>query len=206
MPKGYFLWNGVTVWKTRSGVSRKWLCPSVLIDFPFHVFPFQFLLWAFLISSVIPFALIGAFYDFWFGGEPFRSSSSRIYCPIRTCGGNRIVMVIYLNDAMVQLIAKMATQGRPSPMKNSREYVIHGAAKRLRPKITTVFVTLSGLFPSCGATAGSDSDETNRNADGCGVFTLPFTSFGNTTIFICRRNGNWTTREKLTSLTLPINP
>jgi len=58
-----------------------------------------------------------------------------------------IVMVIYLNDAMQQLIA-LKGNSRDTITKNDlKEYVIAGAAKRLRPKIMTVSVTLFALMP-----------------------------------------------------------
>jgi len=55
-----------------------------------------------------------------------------------------IVMVIYLNDAMQQLVAK---KGDAITKEDLREYVIAGAAKRLRPKLMTVSVSLFALIP-----------------------------------------------------------
>ena len=56
-------------------------------------------------------------------------------------------MVIYLNDAMQQLVALKGNSRDTITNKDLREYVIFGAAKRLRPKIMTVCVTLFGLVP-----------------------------------------------------------
>jgi Cu(I)/Ag(I) efflux system membrane protein CusA/SilA len=58
-----------------------------------------------------------------------------------------IVMVIYLNDAMDQLIAKKGNSRETISTADLREYVIAGAAKRLRPKLMTVAVSLFGLVP-----------------------------------------------------------
>ena len=58
-----------------------------------------------------------------------------------------IVMVIYLNDAMQQLVAKRGNSKETIPKKDLEEYVIAGAAKRLRPKIMTVSVSLFALIP-----------------------------------------------------------
>ena len=55
-----------------------------------------------------------------------------------------IVMVIYLNDAMQQLKAK---KGDSITREDLRDYVIAGAAKRLRPKLMTVSVSLFALVP-----------------------------------------------------------
>src|ERR1700682_2505277 len=58
-----------------------------------------------------------------------------------------IVMVIYLNDAMQQLVALKGNSRETISRDDLKEYVIAGAAKRLRPKIMTVSVTLFALVP-----------------------------------------------------------
>ena len=58
-----------------------------------------------------------------------------------------IVMVIYLNDAMEQLIKAKGNSRETITKDDLREYVVHGAAKRLRPKLMTVCVSLFGLVP-----------------------------------------------------------
>ena len=58
-----------------------------------------------------------------------------------------IVMVIYLNDAMHKLVREKGNSSQTITNKDLEEYVIWGAAKRLRPKIMTVCVTLFGLVP-----------------------------------------------------------
>jgi len=57
------------------------------------------------------------------------------------------VMVIYLNDAMQQLVAKRGNSRETITREELKEYVIAGAAKRLRPKIMTVSVSLFALIP-----------------------------------------------------------
>jgi Cu(I)/Ag(I) efflux system membrane protein CusA/SilA len=58
-----------------------------------------------------------------------------------------IVMVIYLNDAMQQLIALKGNSKETITEADLEEYTIRGAAKRLRPKLMTVSVALFGLIP-----------------------------------------------------------
>ena len=58
-----------------------------------------------------------------------------------------IVMVIYLNDAMQQMVALKGNSNETIRKDDLREYVIAGAAKRLRPKLMTVAVSLFGLVP-----------------------------------------------------------
>jgi Cu/Ag efflux pump CusA len=58
-----------------------------------------------------------------------------------------IVMVIYLNDAMQQLVALKGNSKETITKNDLREFVIAGAAKRLRPKLMTVSVSLFALIP-----------------------------------------------------------
>jgi Cu(I)/Ag(I) efflux system membrane protein CusA/SilA len=68
-----------------------------------------------------------------------------------------VVMVIYLNDAMQQLVSLRGNSSANITRDELREYVIAGAAKRLRPKLMTVCVALFGLIPVLWATGvGSD--------------------------------------------------
>lgn len=56
-------------------------------------------------------------------------------------------MVIYLNDAMQKLIDKNGNSRETITSKDLRESVSAGAAKRLRPKLMTVSVSLFALIP-----------------------------------------------------------
>jgi len=68
-----------------------------------------------------------------------------------------IVMVIYLNDAMQQLVALKRDDNEIITKEDLRIYVMNGAVKRLRPKLMTVCVALFGLVPVLWAT-GTGSD------------------------------------------------
>jgi Cu(I)/Ag(I) efflux system membrane protein CusA/SilA len=68
-----------------------------------------------------------------------------------------VVMVIYLNDAMLQLVKRKEQAGESITNKDLEDAVMHGAAKRLRPKLMTVCVALFGLIPVLWSSgAGSD--------------------------------------------------
>jgi copper/silver efflux system protein len=68
-----------------------------------------------------------------------------------------MLMTIYLNEAMQDMVAKRGNSSDNISFTDLREYVIRGAVKRLRPKIMTVSVSLFGLFPVLWASgAGSD--------------------------------------------------
>ncbi len=66
-------------------------------------------------------------------------------------------MIIYLNDSMNQLVQLRGNSRESISLHELREYVVAGAAKRLRPKLMTVSVALFGLVPVLWATGvGSD--------------------------------------------------
>lgn len=150
LPKGYFLeWSGQYESLQRGEQTLKFILPVVLIIiFLCMYFAFGSAREAILSLVTIPFALIGGAY--------------MIYCwhvnlSIAVAVGfialfglaveTGIVMVIYLNDAMQQLVAKKGNSRETITNADLREYVINGAAKRLRPKIMTVCVSLFALVP-----------------------------------------------------------
>ena len=68
-----------------------------------------------------------------------------------------VVMVIYLNDAMLQLVRRKEASGEIITREDLQHAVMEGASKRLRPKLMTVCVALFGLIPVLWSTgAGSD--------------------------------------------------
>jgi copper/silver efflux system protein len=68
-----------------------------------------------------------------------------------------MLMTIYLNEAMEDLVSKKGNSAKTLSTGDIHEFVIKGAAKRLRPKLMTVCVSLFGLFPVLWQTGvGSD--------------------------------------------------
>ena len=68
-----------------------------------------------------------------------------------------MLMTIYLNEAMEDLVAKRGNSSKTISVDDIHEFVIKGSAKRLRPKLMTVCVSLFGLFPVLWSTGvGSD--------------------------------------------------
>ena len=66
-------------------------------------------------------------------------------------------MLFRSNDAMQQLVKLRGNSSETITREELGEFVIAGAAKRLRPKIMTVCVALFGLIPVLWATGvGSD--------------------------------------------------
>jgi Cu(I)/Ag(I) efflux system membrane protein CusA/SilA len=150
LPKGYFLeWSGQYENLIRSERTLKMILPVVLlIIFMSMYFAFHSAREAFFSLISIPFALIGGAFMVYFWGVNLSVAVAVGFIALFGLAVETgIVMVIYLNDAMQQLVAKKGNSRETITKEDLREYVIAGAAKRLRPKIMTVSVSLFALIP-----------------------------------------------------------
>lgn len=150
MPKGYFVeWSGQYENLIRGERTLKMIMPLVLIViFLSMYFAFNSYREAFFNLISIPFALIGGVFMISLWGVNLSVAVAVGFIALFGLAVETgIVMVIYLNDAMIQLTTKNGNSRETITNEELREYVINGAAKRLRPKIMTVCVTLFGLVP-----------------------------------------------------------
>ena len=150
LPKGYFLeWSGQYENLISSERTMKIILPVVLlIIFISMYFAFHSAREALLSLITIPFALIGGAYMIYFWGVNLSVAVAVGFIALFGLAVETgIVMVIYLNDAMQQLVEAKGNSRETITKADLREYVITGAAKRLRPKLMTVCVILFGLIP-----------------------------------------------------------
>ena len=150
LPKGYYLeWSGQYENLIRSERTLKLILPVVLlVIFISMYFAFHSAREAFLSLITIPFALIGGAYMIWIWDVNLSVAVAVGFIALFGLAVETgIVMVIYLNDAMQQLVARKGNSKETITREDLREYVIAGAAKRLRPKIMTVCVSLFALVP-----------------------------------------------------------
>lgn len=160
MPKGYFVeWSGQYENLIRSEKTLKLILPVVLlIIFLSMYFAFHSAREAFFSLISIPFALIGGAFMIYFWGVNLSVAVAVGFIALFGLAVETgIVMVIYLNDAMQQLVALKGNSKETITRNDLKEYVIAGAAKRLRPKIMTVSVSLFALIPILWST-GTGSD------------------------------------------------
>jgi len=160
LPKGYFIeWSGQYENLMRAERTLKLILPIVLvIIFACLYFAFHSIREAFFSLISIPFALIGGAYMVYFFGVHLSVAVAVGFIALFGIAVETgIVMVIYLNDAMQQLVALKGNSKDTITKADLREYVMNGAVKRLRPKLMTVCVALFGLVPVLWAT-GTGSD------------------------------------------------
>jgi Cu(I)/Ag(I) efflux system membrane protein CusA/SilA len=160
LPKGYFIeWSGQYENLIRAEHTLKLILPVVLlIIFACLYFAFHSIREAFFSLISIPFALIGGAYMVYFFGVHLSVAVAVGFIALFGIAVETgIVMVIYLNDAMQQLVALKGNSRETITKEDLRFYVMNGAVKRLRPKLMTVCVALFGLVPVLWAT-GTGSD------------------------------------------------
>jgi Cu(I)/Ag(I) efflux system membrane protein CusA/SilA len=150
LPKGYLIeWSGQYENLIRSERTLKWILPVVvLIIFICMYLAFHSAREAFFSLISIPFALIGGAFMVYFWGVNLSVAVAVGFIALFGLAVETgIVMVIYLNDAMQRLVEKKGNSKETITREDLREYVIAGAAKRLRPKLMTVSVSLFALIP-----------------------------------------------------------
>ena len=160
LPKGYYIeWSGQYENLIRAEHTLKMILPIVLIIiFACLYFAFHSVREAFFSLISIPFALIGGAYMVYFFGVHLSVAVAVGFIALFGIAVETgIVMVIYLNDAMQQLVALKGNSKETITREDLHLYVMNGAVKRLRPKLMTVSVALFGLVPVLWAT-GTGSD------------------------------------------------
>ena len=160
LPNGYYIeWSGQYENLIRSKKTLTLIAPIVfVIIFLSLYFAFHSIREAFFSLITVPFALIGGAYIIYFWGVHLSVAVAVGFIALFGIAVETgVVMVIYLNDAMRQLVELRGNSRETISMTELKEYVIAGAAKRLRPKLMTVSVALFGLVPVLWATGvGSD--------------------------------------------------
>lgn len=160
IPNGYYLeWSGQYENLIRGKQTLTVILPVVfLIIFVSLYLAFHSIREAFFSLITVPFALIGGAYMVYFYGVNLSVAVAVGFIALFGIAVETgVVMVIYLNDAMQQLVKLRGNSSETITKEDLREFVIAGAAKRLRPKLMTVCVALFGLIPVLWATGvGSD--------------------------------------------------
>lgn len=160
MPKGYYVeWSGQ--WENQIHANRtlKLIMPIVvLIIFMVLYFTYNSMKEALATMITVPFALIGGVFMVYFYGINLSVAVAVGFIALFGMAiETAMLMVIYLNEAMQRMVKEKGNSRSTLTNEDIRLYVIEGSAKRLRPKLMTVSVSLFGLIPILWATGvGSD--------------------------------------------------
>ncbi|GAB3532471.1 hypothetical protein GCM10027443_16390 [Pontibacter brevis] len=160
IPEGYYLeWSGQWENQVRATQTLQIIIPLVLvIIFLILYISFKSLKEALLNLITIPFALVGGVFIVYFYGVNLSVAVAVGFIALFGLAiETAMVMVVYLNEAMKELVDVKGNSAATITKQDIRDYVFMGAAKRLRPKIMTVSVALFGLIPVLWATGvGTD--------------------------------------------------
>jgi Cu(I)/Ag(I) efflux system membrane protein CusA/SilA len=160
LPKGYFIeWSGQWENQIRASRTLKIILPIVLVIIFFVLyFTYNSMKEALITMITVPFALIGGVYMVYLYGVNLSVAVAVGFIALFGMAiETAMLMTIYLNEAMQNLVAEKGNSKDTITNADIREYVIRGAAQRLRPKLMTVSVSLFGLIPILWATGvGSD--------------------------------------------------
>ena len=160
LPKGYFLeWSGQWENQIRANRTLMLIMPIVIVI----IFLVLYLTYHSVKESIItmitvPFALVGGvFMVYYYGVNLSVAVAVGFIALFGLAIETAMLMTIYLNEAMQNMVAKHGNSKETITPAIIREFVIEGAAKRLRPKLMTVSVGLFGLIPILWSTGvGSD--------------------------------------------------
>jgi Cu(I)/Ag(I) efflux system membrane protein CusA/SilA len=160
MPKGYYIeWSGQWENQLRANKTLSMIMPLViLIIFLVLYFTYKSFKEAIITIITVPFALIGGIFMVYFYGINLSVAVAVGFIALFGLAIETAMLItIYLNEAMNKMVLKHGNSSETLNEDLIREYIIEGSAKRLRPKLMTVSVSLFGLIPILWAT-GTGSD------------------------------------------------
>ena len=160
MPKGYYVeWSGQWENQIRANKTLSMILPIVIIIiFLVLYFTYHSMKEALITMITVPFALIGGVFMVYFYGINLSVAVAVGFIALFGMAiETAMLMTIYLNEAMNKMVEKHGNSATTISEDILKQYIIDGSAKRLRPKLMTVFVSLFGLIPILWAT-GTGAD------------------------------------------------
>jgi cobalt-zinc-cadmium resistance protein CzcA len=142
LPQGYFLdYAGEYQNQQRASKRLSFIVPlSLVLIFILLIVTFKSSLQAVLVLVNIPFALIGGVFGLYFSGEYMSVPATVGFIALMGIAVlNGVVMVNYFNDLRHGLY-------------NTKELIMTGSIRRLRPVLMTAFIAALGLIPMLFAT------------------------------------------------------
>ena len=146
IPSGYRLqWSGEYEYLVKTHERLKLVIPmTALIIFVLIYFNTKSVVKTGIVLLAVPFSLVGSFWLLYLLNY---NMSIAVWVGIIALAGldaeTGVIMLLYLELAYKQ----WREEGKLKSMKDLRESIMHGAVKRIRPKIMTVSVILAGLVP-----------------------------------------------------------
>ena len=164
-PGTYFSWSGQFEYLERAAARLSIVVPvTLLVIFLLLYLNFRALTETLIVMLSLPFALVGGIWLMWWLG--FNVSVAVAVGFIALAGvaaETGVVMLIYLDQALRELKAERAAEGRPFTRSDLNRAIMLGAVERVRPKMMTVVAIMAGLLPILWST-GTGSEVMQRIA------------------------------------------
>jgi len=165
-PQGYYVvWSGQYEYLERATARMKIVVPvTLVIIFLLLYLNFRSIAETAIVMLSLPFALVGGIWMMWWLG--FNMSVAVAVGFIALAGvaaETGVVMLIYLNHALAEMINRRRAEGRQLTRIDLYEAIMEGAVERVRPKMMTVVAIMAGLLPIMWST-GTGSEIMQRIA------------------------------------------
>jgi Cu(I)/Ag(I) efflux system membrane protein CusA/SilA len=165
-PPGYYItWSGQFEYMQHAIARLKLLVPlTVLIIFMLLYMNFGRLAETLIVMVSVPFAAIGGVWLMYLLGYNVSVAVAVGFIAlIGVASETGVVMLIYLDRAWEDTLARCKAEAREPTAADLREAVMHGAVLRVRPKLMTVVAIMAGLLPIMWST-GTGSEIMRRIA------------------------------------------
>ncbi|ABS69812.1 heavy metal efflux pump, CzcA family [Xanthobacter versatilis] len=162
-PGTYVSWSGQFEYLERAAARLRIVVPvTLLVIFLLLYLNFRALTETLIVMLSLPFALVGGIWLMWWLNFNF-SVAVGFIALAGVAAETGVVMLIYLDQAMRELKAERAAEGRPFTRSDLNRAIMLGAVERVRPKMMTVVAIMAGLLPILWST-GTGSEVMQRIA------------------------------------------
>jgi copper/silver efflux system protein len=165
-PSGYYVtWSGQFEYLERAEARLKVVVPvTLLIIFLLLYLNFRTLTETLIVMLSLPFSLVGGLWLLWWLGFNLSVAVAVGFIALAGVAAETgVVMLIYLDNALAELEAQCAAEGRPFTRADLAHAIMRGAVERVRPKMMTVVAIMAGLLPIMWST-GTGSEVMQRIA------------------------------------------
>jgi copper/silver efflux system protein len=165
-PTGYYVtWSGQFEYLERAEARLRVVVPvTLLIIFLLLYLNFRTLTETLIVMLSVPFALVGGLWLLWWLGFNLSVAVAVGFIALAGVAAETgVVMLIYLDHALVEGKAQSAAKGVPFTRTELHAAIMSGAVERVRPKMMTVVAIMAGLLPIMWST-GTGSEVMQRIA------------------------------------------
>jgi Cu(I)/Ag(I) efflux system membrane protein CusA/SilA len=150
LPAGsYLTWSGQFEYMQRAEARMRIVVPLTLaIIFLLLYLNFRRLTDTLIVMASLPFALVGGVWAMWLMSFDMSVAAAVGFIALAGVAAETgVVMLIYLDQALLEIAAARAAQGCALTRADLHEAIMLGAVERVRPKMMTVTAIIAGLLP-----------------------------------------------------------